>query len=170
MAERRRLVASHLAYPLASLGLLIVLAIGLRLLAPPGPWYGSLVSLWWAAPSALLALVLTVAPWKPRWHLPGSAWARHLDLASRWSRAALAVRWRLTEAQSLHLLGTDLAPLSAVLGSPGAEAHCRMLAGWHQRTAVRRLVWTARITAALILITGGGVVLASVRLWTGAGN
>lgn len=167
-AERRRLLADHLAYPLASCALVLILGWITRTQLPPSPWYTSLVSLLWAGPPALLALIIALAPWLPRaWHLPGSGWIRHLDNSARWSRAALAVRWRLTEAQALHLLGTDLEPLAAVLGSPGADDHCRMLADWHRRAARRRLTLTAFLAAALILLAGGGLVLGSFRMWAG---
>jgi len=113
--------------------------------------------------------LILLAPWAPRrWRLPGSAWAAHLDLAGKWSRAALAVQWRLTEAQALALLGADLSGLASVLGLPDSESHCRMLAEWHRRAARRRLAFTAYGTAALILATGGGVVLGAARMWTAA--
>lgn len=167
-AERRRMVADHLAYPVASCLVIGVLALAIRWGAPAGPWYGSLASMGWAVPPLLLALMIAAAPWMPHtWPIPGSAWIRHLDLASRWSRAALAVRWRLTEAQASRLLGVDLMPLSGVLGSPSAEDHCRMLAGWHRRAAQRRLALTAYLAAALVLAAGGGLVLGTLRMWTG---
>ena len=167
-AERRRMVADHLAYPLASCLVIGVLALTIRYVTPAAPWYGSLTSLGWAVPPALLAVMIAVAPWMPHtWRIPGSAWTRHLDFASRWSRAALAIRWRLTEAQASRLLGVDLMPWSGILGSPGAEHHCRMLADWHRRAAQRRLAMTAYLAAALVLAAGGGLVLGSFRMWTG---
>lgn len=166
--ERRRLLVDHGAYPLASCAMVLGIAGVTAHQLPAGLWYGTLVSTAWAVPPALLALLIALAPWLPRaWRLPGSGWARHLDHAERWARAALAVRWRLTEDQARRLLGTDLEPLAAVLGAPGAEDHCRMLADWHRRAARRRLVLTAATAAALILAAGGGVVLGSFRLWTG---
>lgn len=169
-AERRRLVAHHLAYPLASCALVAVIAVALARLLPPGPWYGPLASSSVALPPALLALLVAAAPWLPRsWHLPGSGWIRHLDLAERWARAGLAVRWRLTEAQARAILGVDLDGFGGVLGQRGAEAHCATLARWHQRSALRRLAWTARIAAALMLAAGGGLVLGAARMWSGGG-
>jgi hypothetical protein len=168
-AERRRLLWGHLSYPLAA-GLIVAIgAVVLAAVLPAGRWYTAQVSPVWAVPPLLAALLLTVAPWLPRdWHLPGSGWARHLDLAARWARAGLAARWRLSEAQAQRLLGVDLAPMAALLGLPDAAAHCRMLAEWHRRAAWRRLGLTARCAAALLLLAGGGVVLASARLWSGA--
>jgi len=169
-AERRRLVAGLIAYPLASLAVVAVLAVMLARLSPPGPWYAPLASLTLALPPAALAVVLVIAPWTPvRWRLPGAGWARQLDLAGRWARAALAVRWRLTEAQAQRLLGVDLPALGSALGMPGAEAHCRLLYHWHQRRAQWRLAVTAWTVAALILAAAGGLVLGTARLWTAAG-
>ena len=168
-AERRRLVVDHLAYPLACVVLLAAMAIVLARVVPSGPWYAPLASAAWCVPPALFAALMMVAPWTPRaWRLPGSGWAAHLDHASRWARAALAVHWRLTEAQALRLLGTDLDGLTAVLGAADAERHCRMLADWHRRAALRRLALTAYAAAALVLAAGGGVVLGAARMWTAA--
>ena len=168
-AERRRLVVNHLAYPVASAVMVTGIAIVLARLMPHGPWYAPLASSAWALPPAVLALLVVVAPWTPRaWRLPGSGWATHLDHAGRWARAALAVHWRLTEAQALRLLGTDLSGLTAVLGTPDAETHCRMLADWHRRAAHRRLALSAYAAAALVLAAGGGVVLGAARMWTAA--
>ena len=168
-AERRRLIADHLAYPLASVVMVGVMAIVVARVLPTGGSYGHIASAGWALVPAALAVVMMAAPWAPRrWHLPGSAWAAHLDLAGTWSRAALAVQWRLTEAQALALLGADLSGMTAVLGLPESEGHCRMLAEWHQRAARRRLALTAYGTAALILATGGGIVLGAARMWMAA--
>ncbi len=168
-AERRRMMIDHLAYPVTCVALIALMAVVTAHVLPHGQWYAPLVSAAWAVPPAALALLMLIAPWTPRaWHLPGSGWAAHLDHASRWARAALAVHWRLTEAQALLLLGTDLNGLGAVLGSPDAERHCRLLADWHRRAARRRLTLTALITAALILASGGGIVLGTARLWTAA--
>lgn len=167
-AERRRLVWGHLGYPLAASLIVGLGAVVLNAVLPAGRWYAPQASLAWSVLPALAALLLTVSPWLPRsWHLPGSGWARHLDLAARWARAGLAARWRLTEAQAQRLLGVDLAPMSTLLGLPEAAAHCRMLAEWHRRAAWRRLGLTARCAAGLLLLAGGGVVLASARLWSG---
>lgn len=166
-AERRRMLTDHLAYPLTSVALITLMAIVVAKVVPHNSWYAPLASSAWAVPPALFAVVMMYAPWAPRsWRLPGSGWAAHLDLASRWSRAALAVHWRLTEAQTLHLLGTDLNGLTTVLGAPDAERHCTLLATWHRRAALRRLTYTATIAAALVLAAGGGVVLGAARLWT----
>jgi hypothetical protein len=118
------------------------------------------ISAGWAVLPAGFALLLMIAPMAPRrWRLPGSGWAAQWDLAGRWARAALALRWRLTEAQAVDLLGADLAGMGAVLGIADGEEHCRMLAEWHRRAARRRLAVTAWATAALILAAGGGIVL-----------
>jgi hypothetical protein len=168
-AERRRLMVDHLAYPLASMAMIAAMAAILARVVPQGPWYGPLASSAWALPPALLALLLMAAPWLPRaWKLPGSGWAAQLDQAGRWARAALAVRWRLTEAQALRLLGADLEGLAAVLGAPDAERHCRLLADWHRQAARRRLLVTAVMAAGLVLAAGGGVVLGAARMWTAA--
>lgn len=167
-AERRRLVTDHLAYPLASVAMICTIGWATRHWLPAGSWYAPIASMIWVLPPAILAALVVGAPWLPRsWHLPGSGWARHWDHAARWARAALVVRWRLTEDQALRLLGVDLEPLMTVLGSPGAEEHCRMLAEWHRRAARRRLVLSAYIAAGLILAAGGGLVLGSLRMWTG---
>lgn len=167
--ERRRIVADHIGYPIASLVLVIGLAVAIAVIMPRPVWTMRMPPIAWALLPALAAAMLAWAPHAPRrWHIPGSGWARHLDLASRWARAALAVRWRLTEADAQRLLGVDLEPLAAVLGTPGAEAHCRLLAGWHQARARRRMALTARLAAGLILATGGALVLASARLPDGA--
>ncbi len=108
-AERRRLMADHLAYPLACVLLLAVMAIVLAHILPHGPWYAPVLSAGWSVPPAVLAMLMVAAPWLPRaWRIPGSGWAAHLDRAGRWARAALAVHWRLTDAQAVTLLGTDL--------------------------------------------------------------
>jgi hypothetical protein len=168
-AERRRLMADHLSYPLACVVLIIVMAVVLAHVLPHGAWYAPVLSAGWSVPPAVLAVLMVAAPWLPRsWRLPGSGWAAQLDQAGRWARAALAVHWRLTEAQALTLLGTDLSGLTAVLGTTDAERHCRMLADWHRRSAKRRLIFTAMIAAALVLATGGGVVLGTARMWTAA--
>ena len=168
-AARRRMVIDHLAYPLACVVLLMFMAITLTWFLPHSLWYAPLVSAGWSLPPAFLALVVMAAPWLPRsWHLPGSGWAAHLDHASRWTRAALAVQWRLTEAQALRLLGTNLEGLASVLGSADAERHCRMLADWHRQAALRRLTFTAILSATLVLAAGGGVVLGAARMWTAA--
>jgi hypothetical protein len=167
-AERRRLCADHLAYPLACLALLGTIAIFLGQALPHGPWYAPLVSQGWALVPFLLGLVILAAPWAPRsWKLPGSGWATHLDQASLWARAGLAVQWRLTEEQALRLLGADLTPVTMVLGTPGAETYCRTLCDWHRAVAKRRLIATAFLAATLLLLTGGGLVLGSARMWTG---
>jgi hypothetical protein len=164
--ERRHMVVDHLAYPLASCCVIGILALVIQRVLPAGAWYGSAISLGWVLPPALGAVLLGVAPWTPRrWRLPGSSWAWHLDLASRWARAALALHWRLTEEQALRLLGVDLAPMAVVLGTPGAEEHCRMLADWHRRAARRHLTITAYLAAALVLVAGGALVLNSMRMW-----
>lgn len=168
-SERRRLVADHLAYPLASIAMVTIMAVMVARVLPHGAWYAPLMSAAWAIPPVVLALLLMCAPWMPRaWRLPGSGWALHLDQAGHWARAALAVRWRLTEAQALRLLGTDLTGVAPVLGTPDAERHCRMLADWHRRSAYRRLALTAYVVAALVLAAGGGIVLGAARLWTAA--
>lgn len=168
-AERRRMIVDHLAYPLTSVAMIAGIAVVLARVVPQGPWYGPLASSAWALPPALVALLVLAAPWLPRaWKLPGSGWAAQLDQASRWARAALAVRWRLTEAQALRLLGADLEGLAAVLGAPDAERHCRMLADWHRQAARRRLLVTAIAAAGLVLAAGGGVVLGAARMWTAA--
>ncbi len=152
-AERRRLVSDHVAYPLASVTMVAIMALVLAHVLPHGQWYAPLASSAWAVPPVLLATLMMAAPWLPRaWHAPGSGWAAHLDQGGRWARAALAVQWRLT----------------AVLGAPDAERHCRMLSDWHRRAARRRLVFTAATAAALILAAGGGVVLGAARMWTAA--
>jgi hypothetical protein len=168
-AERRRLMTDHLAYPLACVLLVAVMATVLAHILPHGLWYAPVLSAGWSALPALLALLMVAAPWLPRaWKIPGSGWAAQLDQAGRWARAALVVHWRLTEAQALTLLGTDLSGLTAVLGTTDAERHCRMLSDWHRRAARQRLVFTAMIAAALVLAAAGGVVLGSARMWTAA--
>lgn len=164
--ERRRLVVVHLAYPVVSCLVVAGLALLLARCSPPGPLYGPIMGMRLALPPAALAVLLLVAPWLPRsWRLPGSGWARHLDLAVRWARAGLAVRWRLTEAQALAILGADLTPFSPVLGQPGAADHCARLAAWHLAAARWRLTWMAVILSGLILAVGGGIVLGSLRIW-----
>jgi len=168
-ATRRRLLVDHLSYPLAALAMVVGLAVALALTVPVGLWYAPVASSGWAALPAALVVLLIVAPWLPSgWRLPGSGWARHLDLAGRWARAALVVRWRLTEAQAATLLGIDLSGFGAALGATDAEVHCRRLADWHRDAAARRLGWTALVLAALILAIGGGVVLGAARMWTNA--
>jgi len=163
------MVLLHLAYPLASCAVVATLAAVVVRLLPPGPFYGQVFAMRWGLVPAGLALLLAVAPWLPRaWHLPGSGWARHLDLAGRWVRAGMAVRWSLTEAQALAILGTDLAPFAPVLGRSGAADHCARLAAWHMGAARRRLTATAATVAVLVLAAGGGIVLGSLRLWLGA--
>jgi hypothetical protein len=168
-SQRRRLIIDHLSYPLASIAMVAVLASGVTVVLPHSQWYASLASAWWAlVPLGCLAL-LVIAPLLPtRWHMPGSGWSRHLDLAERWSRAGLAVQWRLTEAQTVNILGVDLTAMSSLLSAPGAEAHCKLLTTWHTRAARQRLALTAYIAAALVLVTAAAVVLASARMWTGA--
>lgn len=166
--ERRRLVCGHVAYPLAAGVLVAVGAVLLARLLPPGPYYAPVVAPGWAVAPAALAALLLAAPWLPRaWRLPGAGWVAHLDRAERWARAGLAARWRLSEAQAQQLLGVDLAPFAALLGTPGADEHCRRLAEWHRRAAWRRLAVTARAAAAALLLAGGGLVLASIRVWQG---
>jgi hypothetical protein len=164
--ERRRLVINLVAYPLASLATVGIIALCLLRFAPAGPWYGTLVAMRWAFVPAALAMLIVLAPWLPRiLHMPGSGWSRHLDAASRWARAGLSAHWRLTEDQAVRLLGVDLQPMATILGSPGASDHCRMLAEWHRRAAHRSLLATAFLAASLVLATGGGVVLGSARMW-----
>lgn len=162
-AERRRVLSHHLAQPLATLGILLGLTVALVVLLPPQGPYQSVVSPGWMAIPACLAVLIATGPWH-RWG-PGAAWWTSWTRAERWARAGLAVRWRLTEAQAQDLLGEDLAGFAGVLNSSGAEAHCHLMAQWHQQAAERRLAWTARALAALILATGGALVLANLRIW-----
>ncbi len=164
-AQRRRLLVQHLAYPLASLTVLAVLAMVMhRIPLPQG--YGHLVPLGAIAIPGVLVLMVGMAPWWPRaWRIPGSGWVRHLELGERWSRAAMAVEWRLTEAQARTLLEVDLAACGGSLGTPLAVTHCQMLAQWHLRAARRQLLLTASASAALILMMGGAVILASARMF-----
>jgi len=164
-AERRRLLSQHLAYPMASLTVLALLALVVARI-PTSPGYGHLVPFGLIAIPGVLALVIGLGPCFPRtWRVPGSGWLRHLDLGQRWSRAALAVDWRLTEAQAQTLLDVDLTACGAALGAPMAVEHCRQLAQWHLQAARRHLLLTAWISASLILLVGGAVVLGSARMW-----
>ena len=162
-AERRRQLSQHLSQPLASLVVVVLLAVALTTYLPPNTGYGTIASPWWALLPAVAALLVATGPWHRRG--PGAAWWRSWCQAERWARAGLAVRWRLTEAQAQDLLGQDLAGFGGLLGEPGAADHCALMARWHQQAAERRLAWTARAVAGLILLTGGAVVLASVRIW-----
>jgi hypothetical protein len=166
--QRRRLIAAHLAYPVAALAVVATLAIVTHRITPFRAWYTESVSLAWAALPAALAVLLMASPWLPdRWRLPGSGWIRHLCLADTWARAALAAQWRLTEAEARRLLGVDLEPLGRALGGVDADDHCRRLAQWHLDQASSRLAWTVRGMVVLILATGGAIVLASLRIWGG---
>ncbi len=168
--ERRRILMAYVAYPIGSLILLGCIAVVLAERLPASTAYAPIVSGWWIAPPAALAILLSIAPALRRvWRLPGSGWARHLDQASRWSRAALVVQWRLTEAQARQVLDLDPTAFSTALAMPGAEAHCRLIAAWHAATALRRMRLTAWTLSLLILLCGGAVVASSVRLWTAAG-
>ncbi len=163
--ERQRILVEALSYPCAMLAVLILLLAALRWWLPRSPHYHEIVTLRVCLlPLAALALV-GLAQLGRSGVLPGSGWRRHLALAERWARAALTVDWRLTELQAQRLLGVDLSLCGDVLSSPTAADHCRQLASWHLRSARRLLLLTAWATAALVLLTGGAIVLASVRIY-----
>jgi hypothetical protein len=90
-----------------------------------------------------------------------ASWGHHARQAHRFERAALVARWRLSEAELVPLLGSDLTALSGVLAHPDAEGHCRRLAKYHGASCLRagrRLSWTL---AALIYLAAGSLLLSA---------
>lgn len=168
--ERRRALRDAIAYPVVSM---LVVAVAAAVVAArtglglePG-WLALAISA-----LALLALMVLagVVPALRR-RLPWlAAWRDHLEREDACRRAALAARWRLTEAEAQALLGIDLGRLGPWLAE-GGEAGLLRLAdhhAWRARRAVRSLA----LCAALVLhLLAGALFLAAgarvVESWSG---
>ncbi len=97
-----------------------------------------------------------------RLHLPEiSSHPYHQRMSWRYERAALVVRWRLTEAQLATLLGDDLEAIIPLLEDPQSHDLLRQLASFHRQSSIRsreRMCW---MLAGLLYVTCGLLLLAS---------
>ena len=121
---------------------------------------------WLAAIPGLFCLVLPLAgllservarllPWL-------CGWKHHARRADRFSRAALAARWRLPEAGLVTLLGADVLALGPVLASPGAENHCRRLADYHRERAAACTRRATLMASTGCLLIAGAILLTAL--------
>ncbi len=158
---RRGTWRDHLAQPLLSSTIVLIAAtIVVRTLHPTvaWPWLAA------AVPGAIVISSALILPWcgeaiASRVTILGT-WSYHLRRASLYARAALAVRWRMTEAEIATLLGADLARLAPALGKADAEEHCLRLADHHRDAAASHARMLGHILAAALLSMAGAVILA----------
>jgi hypothetical protein len=102
------------------------------------------------------ALALPAAAERLPWLCGWTAQLRRADLHRR---AALAARWRLTEAEIGAHLGADCLVLAPLLGDADAEAHCLRLAEHHAAAARRGMVRLGWMVALGLYLCAGAVFL-----------
>lgn len=158
---RRGTWRDHLAQPLISSAIVLITAtVVIRAYHPTVAWPWLCA----AIPGfVVIALALTL-PWCDeaiacRVTILGT-WSYHLRRSSLYTRAALAVRWRMTEADIGSLLGADLTRIAPALANADAEEHCVRLADFHRDAAAGQARLLSRLLAGAVLSVAGAVMLA----------